>query len=224
MPRAFLQLVVPRGTPGVSPAGIRFGPFAKPVRIGSDTGACDIVLDRAGNVLPDHAVVTLYPSGVFGVEPRPGAGVWLAIQGQAQLWPVAAPVQCNAGDHLIFGTPGGARLALQLDGTRPEVQADSGPTAGSGIATSGARGVRQPSSDLGSRVGDEFVRQGTVRLLSRVGPARDLYYFYQRASRGSLSAPYVIVSVVFGILAAVTTGTLSCTGILSAVWWKLMHH
>lgn len=230
MSRAFLQLVVPGGTAGVGQGGVRFGPYTGPVRIGADTNACQIVLDRAGGVQPDHAIVTLYPSGVFGVEPRPGAGVWLAPQGQAQLWPVTSPVQCNPGDHLIFGNPGGVRLQLQLDGSgRNATTASAGPSAAAAGGYAASGGYRQGGyggggSDLGSRVGQEIVRQGTVRMLARAGPLREIYYVYQRFSRGSLNGPYVIVSVLFAVMAALATGTLSCTGLLSTIWWKLMHH
>ncbi len=222
MSRAFLQLVVPGGTAGVGPGGVRFGPFTQAIRIGADTSSSQIVLDRAGGVLPDHAVVTLYPNGVFGVEPRPGAGVWLAPQGQAQLWPVTSAVQCNPGDHLVFGNPGGTRLQLQLDGSGRNAAPAATAVAGGYAAQS--YGQQSGGSDLGSRVGREVMRQGTARMLGRVGPLRDIYYVYQRFSRGSVNGPYVIVSVIFAVMAALATGTLSCTGLLSTIWWKLMHH
>jgi hypothetical protein len=162
-------------------------------------------------------VVTLYPTGVFGVEPRSPSGTWLAVQGRAELWPLTAPVQLNPGDCLIFGSPSGPRFQLQVEG-EPRASA---PTAAARAVPSRPGPSR---SGFGGAIGAEIARQSEARLLGRVGPIREAYYFWQRLSNGSLTSPYVLVSIGFAILAALSAGTLSCTGLVSTIWWKLMHH
>ncbi len=218
---AFVQLVLPGSTPGAPAGGVRFGPFQGAFRIGTDPKKVQIVLDPSGNLKPEHAVVTPYANGVFGIEPAPGAGLWLAVQGQPAVWPIQSPVQVNPGDHLIFGSPGGPRFALQVEAAAEAPRpADAIPTATVGWAgaTQGAR------PGLGTAVGNEMIRQGTVRLLARPGPIRDAYSLWSRFRGGSLTSPYMLVSIVFGVLGALFAGTVSCTGILSTIWWKLTYH
>jgi hypothetical protein len=163
--------------------------------------------------------VTPYPSGVFGIEPAPGAGVWLMQQGQGQAWPLQSAVQVNPGDHLIFVSPSGPRLVLSIDDA-PAAPAPSAPAA---RATSGL-GIAGPRPGLAGAVGNEMVRQGTSRLLARPGPIRDAYYLLNRFRGGSLTSPTMIVTLLFATVGALAGGGMTCSGLLSLLWWKLTYH
>jgi len=203
--------------------GPRFGPFFGAFRVGTAVPPGNLTVEPGSGLLPDHATVTLYPSGVFGVEPAPGAPVWLAVQGRAPLYPIGSAVQVNPGDHVVLGTQAGPRLVLEVEAD--VARAVPATAVGASAAAWGARAnIAGPRPGLPAAVGNEIVRQGQVRMLARVGPLRDAYYLMNRFRGGSLTSPTMLVSIVFAVGAAVATGTMTCSGLLSMIWWKLTYH
>lgn len=187
MAATFLQLPEALGA-------VKYGPFHGAITIGSDPAQCSLSLDPNQGVHPVHATLTPQSSGSYVLAPsRPEAGVFLQPKDQAHLWPVRTPVAASAGDVVVFGTPMGPRFTIQRE---EETSASKGPQAG-----------------LGKRTTSEARRQLTARLLSAPGPVREVYHMVHRLRSGSLSNPQTTVAVVFGVIAVMGAGTLTCSGV-----------
>jgi hypothetical protein len=221
--QTFLQLPPELG-------GLRFGPFEQWVQIGSDPKRCQIVLDPAHGVFPMHCTIGLMPDGRYSVSPNAAeCKVFLMPQGQAQVWPITSPVQASSGDMVIFGTPSGPRFQILQQGP-----AGAAPSAREIVAaarqTGGERGFVQGVTDSidaifrPSRKGGiqgEIQRRAQARMIAGSGPMRNLYVFWTRFRSGSFNNPYYIVAAISAVIGLIGTGSVSCTGILVAVWSAL---
>ncbi len=164
--------------------GTAFGPFqGTAVQLGSDNGACQIVLGPELGVAPVHAVVWLGADGSFGLQPGAhGAGLYLFSDGSPLARPVTAPVQARAGDAFALGSPTGPRFLLGHH--TGAVARPPAPSRGPGVL---------PGADAMQR---ELQRQVTSRL--GAGPLAGVNRWVQRFRSGSLFTPRAIL----GLLAA----------------------
>lgn len=205
--------------------GHMFGPFEGIVQLGTDVRRTQIQLDPRHGIYPVHATLALTAHGPHQFAPAQlEAKCFVAQKGSPQVWPVTSPVQINAGDSLILGTPGGPRFLVTE--TSMAVRA---PTATSGIAGAGLLSAvgamlqprpRRRSDNLGQGIADEVMRRGQAQMF-RQGPMREVYYFYHRAKTGSLINPYTIVSALIAGFGVVAAGSVSCIGGLIGIWAKL---
>lgn len=214
--QTYLQLAPEMG-------GLRFGPFQGPIQVGSDPRRNQIVLDKSHGIFPAHATL-VETGGLYTVAPvQQGCQVFLAPQGQAQVWPVHSPVQARPGDVVIFGTPAGPRFQIQAVSAADRSAAQA---IQHGAKVGGERGFLQaangvmdsifgPSKQRG--IAGEIQRRARARMLTR-SPWREIYGFWTRFRHGSLTSPMVIVSVLSAVGAALLGGGATCSGVLLAAW------
>ena len=208
--------------------GTRFGPFTNRIDVGSDRKTCQLVLDGRHGVFPHHAVAVQNERAVLTLQPvGPQAQVFVIPYGQAQTWPVRAPVQVKPGDTIVFGTPAGPRFLVWVDPkhlkSREQVLAEAkaaGGEAGAlhalGTALDGVIGGPKHGGYSG-----EIKRRAQAELL-RSGPFQQMYGLWTRARSGSLTQPRVIVGIVFALLGIIGTGSLTCSGVFYAIYRVVM--
>lgn len=213
-PKTFLQLPPELG-------GVRFGPFAGTVTIGSDAKRAQLVLDPSHGVYPVHATLAPGGGGTFALAPAGrDCKLFLLPLGQAHLWPVTGPVQAKAGDLVVVGTPMGPRFQILQDvpvGAAPSVDG----VVQNAVRTGGEAGLVQGVSSFvdgmvrptASGVAGEIQRQATSRALATNGIARDAYQAWTRFRTGVLRNPTVLVGLLLALVGLVGTGSVSCTGI-----------
>jgi len=210
--------------------GLRFGPFDQWIQVGSDPKRNQIVLDPAHGIFPSHCTIGLMPDRRYSVTPgSPECKVFLMPQGQSQVWPVTGPVQAGSGDMVIFGTPSGPRFQILQQGP-----AGAAPSAQQIVAsarqTGGEKGfvegvtnlfdaMFRPSTKGG--IQGEVQRRAQAQMLAGAGPMRNVYVFWSRFRTGSFNNPYYVVAAISAIIGLIGTGSVSCTGILVAVWSAL---
>ena len=218
----FLQLPPEMG-------GARFGPFPGRCVLGSDPKRAQIVLDPSLGVFPVHATVTRTGPTQFTVVPaNRECKLFLTPNNQSHTWPIGTPVQANAGDLLIIGTPAGPRFQLQSD--QPITSAPAaGPNAAQALQTARATGgeagliagVSQFMDGMlrpaGSGIRGEINRQIVARSLARAGPLRSAYVVWTKVRSGAMFSPYVIVGIGIALVGMIGTGSMSCSGILYIV-------
>ncbi|MEZ4239295.1 MAG: hypothetical protein R3F59_24705 [Myxococcota bacterium] len=209
--------------------GVRFGPFPGTCVLGSDPKRAQVVLDPSMGIFPVHATVTQTAGGTYTVAPgAKDAKLFLVPAGQTHTWPITGPVQAKVGDLVILGTVTGPRFQLQTDqpvaaapgaaevvqtarqsGEQGFLQSASQAMAGFG-GTAGMTRASRPSSGIAG----ELQRQLIARSMARSGVMRTGYILWTRFRTGSLFPPYVIVSIGIAVIAALGTGTLSCSGLI----------
>lgn len=209
--------------------GLRFGPFEQWIQIGSDPKRNQIVLDPAHGIFPMHCTVGLLPDGRYSVTPASAeCKVFLMPNGQSQVWPVTSAVQASHGDMVIFGTPSGPRFQILQQG--PRGAAPTAREAVGAVKQTGERGfvdsvssmmdaMFRPSTQGG--IQGEVQRRAQAQMLAGAGPMRNVYVFWTRFRSGTFSSPYYIVAVLSALVGLIGTGSVSCTGILVAVWSAL---
>lgn len=208
MEPTFLQLPPDLG-------GLRYGPFRDAVVFGSDGQRCQMVLDPGHGIYPVHA--TLSPQGPhYTLQPAgPDCKIFLIPPGQAQVWPVTSPVQAQVGATVILGTPSGPRFQIQR-GTPAFRTAFQGQ--GDAAVLGGLDHALHRVGVSGSGIGEELGRRAKASLLAQSGPARDVYRLWTRARTGQLTNPVVLVGAGIAMLGALSTGAISCSGLL----WVLL--
>ena len=147
--------------------------------------------------------------------------------GQPQVWPVRGPVQASAGDLVIFGTPAGPRFVIVRDGAAKassvgqivQTARQTGGEKGFVQGASALAGVFKPPSATG--IAGEIQRRAQAKALATPGPLRTAYELWTRYRWGSLTSPYFIVGMMASIVGMIGTGTVSCSGVMYAVWTSL---
>lgn len=209
--------------------GTRFGPFTKRIDIGSDRKLNQIVLDSRQGIFPTHAVAVQTDTAVLTVQPaRPQAQVFVIPNGQMQTWPVHGPVLVHPGDVLVFGTPAGPRFQVWVDPKhlkgRDQILTEAkskGGEAGAmhalGAAVDSIFGAPKQGGIRG-----ELQRRAQAELLTK-GPGRGIYQLWTRARSGVLTSPRTIVALAIALFGLVTTGGLSCSGVILAFYRVVMY-
>jgi hypothetical protein len=185
--------------------GQQFGPFYGTVQIGSDSAACQIVLNTMPGIAPIHAQLTDQGDGTYMIAPtQRGYGLFVAQGGGAQLKPCPGATVVNPGDSIIVGTPAGPRFNIR------RVEGPAG-SAGSNVPKGGGSG-------MGSKVMNELWRQQYARLMYRNPIFRQFQHMSFRYRSGALSNPRVLVGLITGSIAIVGAGIAGCAGIVAAAW------
>ncbi len=209
--------------------GTRFGPFTRRIDIGSDAKLNQIVLDSRHGIFPTHAVAVQNEPAVLTVQPAgPQAQVFVIPNDQAHTWPVRAPVQVRPGDTLVFGTPAGPRLMVWVDPkhlkSRDQILAEARQMGGdAGILHALGTALDKvfgPPTQGG--IAGEVQRRAQAELL-RKGPFREVYQLWSRARSGVFTSPRVIVGMAVAVFGMLTTGTLTCSGLVYTLYRVAMH-
>lgn len=208
--------------------GTRFGPFTKRVDIGSDRTLNQLVLDSRHGIFPQHAVGVQSETGVLTLQPTgPQAQLFVMPNGQAHVWPIKGPVQVRPGDTVIFGTPAGPRFVVWVDPmhlkSSSQVMAEArakGGDQGAMLALGSAvdRMFGAPSS---SGIAGEIQRRAQAELLT-TGAGSTAYNVAQRARTGAFTNPRAIVGAAVALLGLIGTGSVTCSGVLWALYRALM--
>lgn len=216
----YLQLVPEQG-------GIRFGPFRQRFDIGSDARRTQLVLDARHGIFPVHAVGAQMQPGLLTVQPAAqGCTLFVTPAGQSHAWPVTAPVQVKHGDQLTFGTPEGPRFFVVVE--QPAETDDllqqarsKGGEAGALHAIGGVMDRIFGPPDA-SGIKGEVQRRTQAEMLRR-SPYREIYGIWTRLKTGVLTSPRTIVALVIAIFGLVSTGGLTCSGLVLAFYRAVMY-
>ena len=218
----YLQLAPEQG-------GIRFGPFKQRFDIGSDTRRVQLVLDARHGIFPIHAIGAQMQPGLLTLQPAaPGCNLFVTPAGQSHAWPVTAPVQVKHGDQLTFGTPEGPRFMVYVDQAAAQgadqilkAAGQKGGEAGALHAISGFmdRIFGPPES---SGIAGEVQRRSQAELLRR-SPYREIYGIWTRLKTGVLTSPRTVVALVIAFFGLVSTGGLTCSGLVLAFYRAVMY-
>jgi hypothetical protein len=221
MAQTFLQLPPELG-------GLRYGPFDQWIQVGSDPRRNQIVLDPGHGVFPAHCAIGQLPDGRYSVTPvTPECKVFLMPAGQGQVWPLHGPVQANAGDMVIFGTPAGPRFTIIREA--PVKGQSAAQIVRSARQVGGEKGFIQGASGIGAifrpttqgGISGEIQRRMQAKALATPGPMRTAYEVWTRYRYGSLTSPYFIVGALSAVVGMLGTGTVSCSGFFYVLWQTL---
>lgn len=208
--------------------GTRFGPFTKRVDIGSDGKLNQLVLDSRHGIFPQHAVGVQSETGVLTLQPTgPQAQLFVIPNGQAHVWPIKGPVQVRPGDTVIFGTPAGPRFIVWVD---PMHYKSSGQILNEAKAKGGDQGAMLALGSAVDRVfgapssggiAGEIQRRAQAELLT-TGAGSTAYNAVRKARTGALTNPRNLVAAGVAVLGLLGTGSITCSGVLWAVYRAMM--
>lgn len=184
--------------------GQRFGPFGKgTLSIGTDSGRCQVVLDKTSGAAPVHATLTDTGAG-WTLQPAQIGAALFVRKPNGRVAPITTGSPIESGDAIVIGTQSGPALTV----SRAAVAASN--------KTAGPKGRIPGSQHLNKNAFQREIQRQALSNFTRNPVGREIYRFWTRWRSGSFLRPRYVIGAVVGLVGMLGVGCLGCLGVVGA--------